>query len=87
MASFRLFLFYGCWLASFRVGCGLRQRFDQFLQTRFALITFGAFAIGLDPFRMLSPQVFVNLLFELCVAMDLVRHPGQLTFKCVWERS
>ena len=34
----------------------------------------GAFAIWLDPFGMLDPQIVVNLLQELDVGVDLVRH-------------
>ena len=34
----------------------------------------GGFAIWLDPFGMLDPQVVVNLLPELGVGVDLVRH-------------
>ena len=37
-------------------------------------ITHGGFAVWLDPFGMLDPQIVVNLLPELGVGVDLVRH-------------
>jgi hypothetical protein len=37
-------------------------------------ITQGAFAIWLDPFGMLDPQVVVNLVPKLGVGVDLVMH-------------
>ena len=44
----------------------------------------GGFAIWLDPFGMLDPQVVVNLLLKLGVGVDLVRHGHWLgeRFKC-----
>lgn len=42
------------------------------------LVTLGAFTSGLDPFGMLAPQVIVNLLLELGVRVDLVRHGNWL---------
>jgi len=36
-------------------------------------ITRGGFAIWLDPFGMLEPQIVVNLVPELGVGVDLVR--------------
>ena len=50
------------------VGCPSRQRVQQFHEAH------GGFAIWLDPFGMLDPQFVVNLLPELCVGMNLVRH-------------
>jgi hypothetical protein len=58
-------------LGRFGIGFSLRQCFEQFSKARLVLITFGAFTAGLDPFGMLQPQVFVNLLLELCVGMNL----------------
>jgi hypothetical protein len=66
------------------VGSRSRECIEQFYQTRLVRITRGTFAIWLDPFGMLSPQVVVNLLPELGVGADLVRHgnwPGE-RFKC-----
>jgi hypothetical protein len=45
-----------------------RQSVEQFQEAH------GGFAIWLDPFGMLDPQVVVNLLPELAVGVDLVRH-------------
>ena len=41
-------------------------------------ITLGGFAIWIDPFGMLDPQIVVNLFPELGVGMDLVRHGNLL---------
>src|SRR6202040_75609 len=43
-------------------------------------ITPGGFAIGLNPFGMLDPQIVVNLLLEFGVRVDLMRHGN-------WPRS
>jgi hypothetical protein len=53
------------------------------MRRRLVRITHGGFAIWLDPFGMLDPQVVVNLLLELGVGLDLVRHGNWLgeTFK------
>ena len=56
------------------VGSPSRQRVEQFHETRLVRITNGGFAIWLDPFGMLDPQVAMNLLQELGVGVDLVRH-------------
>ena len=56
------------------VGSRSRESVEQFYQTRLVRITGGAFAIWLDPFGMLNPQVVVNLLPKLGVSVDLVRH-------------
>ena len=47
---------------------------EQFHEARIVRITHGGFAIWLDPFGMLDSQVVVNLLLELGVGVDLVRH-------------
>ena len=51
-----------------------RQRIEQFHEARLVRITRGGFAILLDPFGMLDPQVVVNLFPELGVGMNLVKH-------------
>src|SRR5262249_15063801 len=56
------------------VGSPLRQCVEQFDETRLVRITHGGFAIWLNPFGMLDPQVVVNLLPEFSVCVDLVRH-------------
>ena len=56
------------------VGSLLCQCVEQFDETRLVRITHGGFAIWLNPFGMLDPQVVVNLLPELSVCLDLVRH-------------
>ena len=38
-----------------------RQRVEHFCEARLVRIAPGAFAIGLDPFGMLDPQIIVNL--------------------------
>jgi hypothetical protein len=47
---------------------------EQFQEARLVKITHWGPAIWLDPFGMLDPQVVVNLLPELGVGVDLVRH-------------
>jgi hypothetical protein len=64
------------------VGSTTRQSFQQFNEARLVRITRGAFAIWLDPFGMLNPEVVVNLLPELGVGVDLVRSGNCLGFKC-----
>jgi hypothetical protein len=54
------------------------QRIEQFHEARLVGITHGGFAIWLDPFGMLDPQVVVNLLLELGVGVDLVRRGNWL---------
>ena len=54
------------------------QTIEQFHQARLVRITNGAFAIWLDPFGMLDPQVVMNLLLELAVGVDLMRHGNGL---------
>jgi len=56
------------------VGSPPRQRIEQFHEARVVRVTHGGFAIWLDPFGMLDPQVVVNLLPKLGVGVDLVRH-------------
>jgi hypothetical protein len=56
------------------VGSPSRQCVEQFHEARLVRITHGAFAIGLDPFGMLDPEVVVNLLPKLGVGVDLVRY-------------
>ena len=52
----------------------MRQTAEQFRQARVVRITRGAFNVGLDPFGMLDPQAVLNLLLDLGVGVDLVRH-------------
>jgi len=60
------------------VGSRSRECVEQFYQTRLVRITHGAFAIWLNPFGMLDWEVVVNLLPNLAVGMDLVRHGNLL---------
>jgi hypothetical protein len=55
------------------VGSGWRECIEQFHEARLVGITHGAFAIWLDPFGVLNPQVVVDLLPKLGVTVDLVR--------------
>ena len=61
-----------------------RQSAEHFGEARLVRIAPGAFAIGLDPFGMLNPQIIVNLQLELGVSVDLVIHGYCLCerFKC-----
>jgi hypothetical protein len=66
------------------VGPPSRRSVEQFHEARLVRITRGGFAIGLDPFGMLDPQVVVDLLLEFGIGVDLVKHdnsPGE-RFKC-----
>ncbi len=66
------------------VGAPSRQSVEHFREARVVRITPGGFAIWLDPFGMLDPQIVVNLLPELGVGVDLMIHgycPGE-RFKC-----
>ena len=56
----------------------LRESIELFYETRLVRITLGRFAIWLDPLGMLDPQIVVNLLPELGVGMNLVRHADLL---------
>jgi hypothetical protein len=56
------------------VGSPSRQRVEQSHETRLVRITHRGLSTWLDPFGMLDPQVVVNLLQELGVGVDLVRH-------------
>ena len=53
---------------------GSCQSIDQFHEAGVVRITNGGFAIWLNPFGMLEPQVVVNLLPKLGIGADLVRH-------------
>ena len=70
------------------VGSSSRQCAEQFHETHLVRITQGAFAVWLDPFGMLDPEVVVNLLPEFGVGVDFVRHSHWLdeTFKCGGRR-
>ena len=59
---------------AFAFPCEKRVEVEQFHEARLVRITRGGFAIWLDPFGMLDPQVVVNLVQELGVGVDLVRH-------------
>src|SRR2546430_13751935 len=56
------------------VGFRSSESLEQSREARLVRIARGTFAIGLDPFGMLDPQVVVNLLPELGVGMDLVQY-------------
>ena len=56
------------------VGLPSRRNAEQFQEARLVRITHGGFSTWLDPFGMLDSQVLVNLLQELGVGVDLVRH-------------
>jgi hypothetical protein len=52
------------------VGFPSRQSVDHFREARVVRITLRGFAIWLDPFGMLDPQIAVNLLLEFGVRVD-----------------
>jgi hypothetical protein len=56
------------------VGFPSRQSVEHFRETRLVRITHRGFAVGLDPFGMLDPQIVVNLLLELGIRVDWIRH-------------
>jgi hypothetical protein len=66
------------------VGFRSRQNAEQFHEARLVRITHGGFAIWLDPFGMLEPQIVVNLLPELGVGVNFVRRGTLLgeRFRC-----
>jgi hypothetical protein len=54
-------------------GFSSRQTIEQFHEARLVRVAHGGFAIWLDPFGMLDPEVVVNLFPELSVGVDLMR--------------
>src|SRR5262245_66013314 len=50
------------------------QHIECFHQARLVRITHGRLAIWLDPFGMLDAQVVMNLLPQICVRMELIKH-------------
>ena len=58
---------------AFAFPCEKRVEVEQFHEARLVRITRGGFAIWLDPFGMLDPQVVVNLQAKLGVRVNLVR--------------
>ena len=65
-------------------GSPSRQSVEQFREARLVRITHEGFAIWLDPFGVLDPQVVVNLLPKLGVGVDLGRRGNSIgeRFKC-----
>jgi hypothetical protein len=61
-----------------------RQCVQEFREACLVSITHGRFAIWLDPFGMLDPQLVVNLLQEPGVRADLARQSHRLDerFNC-----
>jgi hypothetical protein len=55
------------------VGSRSRESIEQFHEARLVRITHRGFAIWLNPFGMLDPEVVVDLLPKLGVTVDLVR--------------
>jgi hypothetical protein len=55
-----------------------RQSVEDFRKTCFVPIAHGRFAIWLDPFGMLDPQIVVNLLLEFDIRVDWIRHGNRL---------
>jgi hypothetical protein len=52
----------------------LYQRSQRFEQARLIKITQRRLAIRLDPFRMLGPEIRVNLFTQIGVRLDVVNH-------------
>ena len=59
------------------VRTGVRVAFQQLGETGFVKITDRTFAVGLDPFRVLGPEVFVNLKLKRGKRIDRVRSRNQ----------
>src|SRR6476660_9968975 len=77
--NFTSSLFEGTLRSSDRlVGSPSRQSVELFQEAH------GGFAIWLDPFGMLDPQIIVNLLLEFGVGVDFVIHGNWIgeRFKC-----
>jgi len=55
-------------------GFASRQTIEHFHEARLIRIARGGFAIWLDPFGILDPEVVVDLLPELRVSADLKTH-------------
>src|SRR2546429_207645 len=60
------------------VGSPSRRNAEQFPEARLVRITRRGAAIGVNPVGMLDPQIVVNLLQELGVGVDIVRHGNWL---------
>jgi hypothetical protein len=60
------------------VGSRSREFIEQFHEARLVGITRGTFAIWLDPFGVLNPEVVVDLSPKLGVTVDLVRRGNWL---------
>jgi hypothetical protein len=56
------------------VGSPSRQSADRIREARVVRITLGGFAIWLDPFGMLDPQIAVNLLLKFGVRVNWMRY-------------
>ena len=56
------------------IGSPSRQSSEHFREARVVRITLGGFAIWLDPFGMLDPQIAVNLLLEFGVRVNWMRY-------------
>jgi len=57
-----------------QVAFGGLEKADQLRQALLVGIAGGAVTLGSDPLGVLSPQVFVNLLLQLTVGMNLMGH-------------
>jgi hypothetical protein len=53
-------------------GFASRQTIEQCHEARLVRIAHGRFAIWLDPFRVLNPEIVVDLLPELHISVDLM---------------
>jgi hypothetical protein len=52
----------------------LHQDIERFCQARLVRITQGRLAIWLNPFRVLDPEILVNLFPQVCVRLELAKH-------------
>jgi len=69
--KFRISMAFNLWMLRTAISLS-HQRVEQFQEAH------RGFTIWLDPFGMLDPQVVVNLLPELGVGVDFVRHSNWL---------
>ena len=56
------------------IGSPSRQSSEHFREARVVRITLGGFAIWLNPFGMLDPQIAVNPLLEFGVRVNWMRY-------------
>jgi len=77
-AGFSVLLIYRPNLSSDQVVFAGLETADQLRQAPLVGVAGGAVTVGSNPFGVLDAQVFMNLLLELAVGMNLVGHDNFL---------